>query len=324
MADLKQWPYALNQPGYEYPAELFRAEHHDATSGGNGVGAPTALKVTAQAAPDGTVSIPPGGATAKSTYAGADGQSYHARNFQPVTLPVPPTGSGGGRTDLLVLRVCDPQYDVHPDHAGEMTDEAAAGLDFWWFELLQGQNRNAQLPYPHVKLAEIVRPANTTIVTDAHIRDLRVMASSKAHRAKYDQMVGERTEVIRNGTWRTLAEVPVEVPDWATHAAIDVSLGGAYMKGVAGRGDFGMTGLGNTSSIGHTPWWEARGDATGFRRIPYIQAGRKLNVMENFRGKTAIIYIIARVSTQSDSGFIFGADYGARAFVDIDWLQDVE
>lgn len=327
MAPVPQYAWAIDQAGVKLPAAILRGQHYDATSGGIGVGSPRALKVLPQAAPDNTVMILPGGGTAVSTYAGHENQSYQATNFKPQTLEIPPTGSSsGGRTDLIIQRWLDPNEEPHPDYSGDypIPAEIAKDLWFWRFEHKPGASATTRFDYPHVKLAEIRRPANTTIVTDAHITDLRKLAKANSHPDKYEQMVGERTEVKRTGSWNTLAEVPVDVPEWATHAAIDVGIGGAYMKGVAGRGDFGMTGLGNTSAVGHTPWWEARGDATGFRRIPYIQAGRKLNVRENYRGTTATIYIIARVHTESDSGFIFGADYGARAFVDIIWLQDVE
>lgn len=327
MAATPQYAWAMNQAGVKLPAEILRGQHYDATSGGTGVGSPRALKVLPQAAPDNTVMILPGGGTAVSTYAGHENQSYQATNFKPQTLEIQPTGSSaGGRTDLIIQRFLDPNMEPHPDHTGDypIPAEIAKDLWYWRFECKPGMDRTAKLDYPHVKLSELNRPANTTIVNDSHITDLRQLANAQSHRAKYDQMVGERTEVKRTGSWNTLTEVLVEVPEWATHAAIDVSIGGAYMKGVAGRGALGMTGLGNTSSQGHTPWWEARGDANGFRRIPYIQAGRKLNVREEYRGTTATIYIIARVDEESDAGFIFGADYGARAFVDVDWLQDIE
>ena len=230
MADLKRWPMALNQPGYEYPAELFRAEHHDATSGGNGVGAPTALKVTAQAAADGTVSILPGGATIKSTYAGADGQSYHARNFQPFTLEVPPTGSAsGGRHDLVILRVCDPQYDTHPDHGGgEISAEEAANYDFWWFELLQNRAASTAFDFPHVKLAQIRRGPNQTIVTSDDIVDLRELANPKNYlhmRANNLNMADAQSLHTGSKVWPEQATHTMHIPEWATHVQMHAAWG---------------------------------------------------------------------------------------------------
>src|SRR5690625_686801 len=123
MPSVNGFPLVLNQEvplGYGYPAEAFRAEHYDATSGGNGVGSPTALKVQAQPAPDGTIRTNPGGATLRSTYAGHIGQSYHTYFGGSRTLPVSPTGSSaGGRTDLVVVQLCDPEHDEHWSYQGE-------------------------------------------------------------------------------------------------------------------------------------------------------------------------------------------------------------
>ena len=221
MADLKRWPYALNQPGYEYPAEMFRAEHHDATSGGNGVGAPTALKVTAQAAPDGTEQILPGGAKGKAAYAGAAVRTSRARNFQPYTLDVPATGSAsGGRHDLVILRVCDPQYDVHPDHAGgEITAEEAAQLDFWWLEIHQGKSATTSFDFPFVPLAHIRRGPNQTIVRPEDIIDLRKLANPQTLlHMRANNLVSSDTQSLHTGSkvWPTDATHTVRVPEFAT------------------------------------------------------------------------------------------------------------
>lgn len=229
MADLKRWPWALNQPGHDYPAENLRAQHFDATSGGNGVGSPTACKVVAQPAADGTVSILPGGATARSTYAGAEGQSYHMHVFSPIVVEVPPTGSAsGGRHDLLVLRVSDPQYGDYPPGAPrrELTAEEAAGYDFWYPHLIQGTSANQQLDYPHVKLAHIRRGPNQTIVTDNDIHDLRVLAKGKSERF-IDFSHPSRTEdLVLGGSYFTAGTISVPVPEWATVAKVKADMSG--------------------------------------------------------------------------------------------------
>lgn len=225
MADLKRWPLALNQPGYDYPAELFRAQYYGSTAGGNGVGDPGALKVLAQPAPDGTVSIVPGGAYVRSTYAGAQGQSYYAHNFQPYTLDIPPTGSAsGGRHDLLILRVCDPQYDQHPDHpGGEISAEEAAGYDFWWFELHQGRSATTDFDFPHVKLAHIRRPANTTIVSPEHIVDLRELAKPQIQpHVRGNNLTSDDEQSLHSGTtvWPTDATHTARIPEWSTRVQV--------------------------------------------------------------------------------------------------------
>ena len=234
----KNWPWPINQPGQPYPAEILRAQHYAATSGGNGVSSPESFKVVAQAAPNGTVQVLPGGADVVSTYAGQHEQSYHARGFSPQTIEVPPTGSSsGGRHDLIVLRVCDPQFDDHPEaqrsESGEITAEEAAKYDFWWIEVIQGRDAGTVLPYPHVKLAHIRRPANTTIITNAHIIDLRHLANPKnhLHMRSANLYMSEEQGLHTGGDGTTPFEWPrsathyAYIPEWAEKVQIAASWG---------------------------------------------------------------------------------------------------
>lgn len=227
----KRWPYALNQPGYDYPAEYFRAQHFDATSGGNGVSSPAACKVVAKQAPDGTVLILPGGATAVSTYAGAENQSYQMTVFQPIVFEIPPTGSGsGGRHDLLVLRVSDPQYGDYPPGAPrrELTAEEAAEYDFWYPFLIQGTNSTRPLDFPHVRLAHIRRNPNTTVVTDDDIRDLRELANPKTFlHMRANQLLHADTESVssQSDVWPTNATHSILFPEWATRLHVSATWG---------------------------------------------------------------------------------------------------
>src|SRR5690625_4231623 len=161
MTNLTGFPWALDQPvpeGFGYGAAALRAKHYDETSGGNGVGSPGALKVQAQTAPDGTVLVALGGATAVSTYAGHVNQSFHAYFGDPVTLPVAPTGSSH-RKDLVAVQICDPDKDTHWDYSGSypIPPETAATMRFQRIHVFQGMDRTANLSFPHVKLAEINR-----------------------------------------------------------------------------------------------------------------------------------------------------------------------
>jgi hypothetical protein len=233
MSAVNGFPLMLNQEvplGYGYPAEAFRAEHYAATSGGNGVGSPTALKVSAQPAPDGTIRTNPGGATLKSTYAGQDEQSYHTY-FGPRTVEVSPTGSSaGGRTDLVVVQLCDPEHDNHWSYDGEypIPADVAKDMEFQRIHVLEGRDRTASLDFPHALLAEISRPSNTTIVTDSHITDLRKLANPKSDRfyAARNLNIGEEQGANTNHTvWPVAATQTVSIPDFATRVVIGAHWG---------------------------------------------------------------------------------------------------
>ena len=303
MADLKRWPWALNQPGYDYPAEYLRAQHFDATSGGNGVGSPTACKVVAQTAADGTVSILPGGATARSTYAGAEGQSYHMHVFAPIVVEVPQTGSAsGGRHDLLVLRVSDPQYGDYPPGAPrrELTPEEAAEYDFWYPHLVQGTSANHQPDYPHVKLAHIRRGPNMTIVTDDDIRDLRELATPKNHihmRAANLYMSEEQSlHTGGDGTtpfvWPRTATHTVHIPDWAEEVQIQATWGSVRASHVSPGMARGVAHVYLTNPAGRTirtqqsAWRYAGGERNDRFNIVL---GDDINIPADFRGQDCTV-----------------------------------
>lgn len=252
-------PWMLNQPGLEYPAELVRAQHFDATSGGNGVSSPDALRVTAQPAPDGTVQIGVGGATLRSNYSGQEGQSYHAHNFQPQTLVVPPTGSSSsGRHDLLIMRVIDPDHD---DTLGvDIGEEEARGLDFWRFELHQGRGRRTQFPYPFVPLAHIRRGPNQTIVRPEDIHDLRELASPKTwlHMRAANLYMSEEQSLYNGGitdlarVWPRVATHTVRIPEWAEDVQIVANWGSVRASHISEGTARGVTFVYLTNPSGQT------------------------------------------------------------------------
>lgn len=305
MADVKQWPWLLNQPFPEdmgYPAEIVRGQHFDATSGGNGVSSPRALKVQAQAAPDGTVQILPGGGTAVSNYAGVENQSYQATNFQPYTLDIPPTGSSsGGRHDLIIQRFLDPQYEDHPDADGELTPETAATLDFWWFEVHQGKSATTKFDFPHVKLAGIKRPANTTIVEDSHITDLRELANPKNHlhmRANNLKIADTVQLGSSDRVWPADATHTVRFPEFATRMKImatwaTVRSGSTTGSNRAeGRVQVRLTHPNGDTQLTQMSEWRTPGDEAN-ARFTFVLAD-SLGVRNSFRGQEIKVELVGR------------------------------
>jgi len=330
MADLKNWPWALNQLGYDYPAEIVRSQHYSATSGGNGVSSPTAMKVEAQTAPDGTVRIRPGGSDVVSTYPGQEEQTYYSPEFQSKTLTVSPTGSSsGGRTDLIVRRVLDPDHEAHPEHSGEMTEEAAQDLDFQWYELIQGATASTKLSYPHVKLAEIRRPANTTIVNSSHIVDLRVLSDPKTLVVPMVKNIGadDTHTAGRTGNYNTLAEFSVDVPDFATTAVVDGTLAGCFVRHPNGgvTGNFDFDGLGSYVGGSQGDWqqtgWSAPG-SVAWERLDF-HAGGEVEVEPARRGTTQRVRLRVRIPTTAPDGTQAGTENQSLAKLTITFKQGV-
>ena len=234
MADITNWPWALNQAvpeGYGYPAEALRAQHYAATSGGNGVDSPRALKVVASDAPDGQFHVLPGGGTAVSTYAGQEHQSYQGTFFRRESYDLAPTGSSSsGRHDLIIQRFIDPDHEDVPGYDGEypIPPEVAAGMEFFRIQVLQGRSATTELPFPHVKLAHIRRPANTTIVAPEHIVDLRQLASAKTWlHMRANNLSMADAQSLHTGTtiWPEDATHTVRIPEWASRVQIHAAIG---------------------------------------------------------------------------------------------------
>ncbi|MGP5725840.1 hypothetical protein ACTXOR_08630 [Arthrobacter rhombi] len=165
-------------PGPKHSAEIVRQAHHDATGGAEGISTVGALKVAAMPTPGAKVRVLPGGGIVLNRYEQGNGQSYGVRNATQSEVPITATGSGGGRTDLVVIRVLDPQYEgQYPANPEE--------FDFTRLEVIEGVpagtktfrelNRN----YPAIELAKVTLPKSTATVTAAMITDLREVAQPK-------------------------------------------------------------------------------------------------------------------------------------------------
>lgn len=284
-------PWMINQPGLEYPAEMVRAQHYDATSGGNGVSTPESMKVIAQPAPDGTVQIATGGATLRSNYVGQNNQSYQVMNFTPQTLVVPPTGSASsGRHDLLICRVIDPDHDE--TLGDDISAEEAPTLDFWRYELHQGRDRRTEFPFPHVKLAHIRRGPNQTIVRPEDIHDLRKLAAPKTwlHMRSANLYMSEEQSLHTGSTvWPTTATHSVDIPEWAEEVQIYAAWGtirSSHLSSGVARGTTQVALINSKGKeiITQQSSWRYSG---GERRERFnIVLGDDIKIPASFRGDT--------------------------------------
>ena len=217
-------PWAVT--GAEVTAAVARQELYDSTSGAEGVSAVGALKVQALQTPGPKIRIAPGGALLTNRYNGGAGQSYAARNATQTEIPVTATGSAGGRTDLVVLRILDPEFE---GQAPEDPDE----FSYTRISVIEGVSSNTKsvkdlnLTYPAIALARISIPASTATITNAMITDLRVMA-----RPRTDDVWRPRPNVVADRETLKAAgadgeyfpnaggEQHIAIPEWATRVQI--------------------------------------------------------------------------------------------------------
>src|SRR5699024_922068 len=173
-------PWAVGG-GAQHEVEVARQQTHDSTGGAEGISLPGDLKVRPLATPGTKVRVAPGGALLLNRYPGGAGQTYAVRNDAEVEVSVTATGSSGGRSDLVVARVLDPQYEGQPPAD---PDE----FDYSMVEIVEGVSSSATsaedagLNYPAVALARIDLPASTGTVEADHLTDLREMARPRSKR----------------------------------------------------------------------------------------------------------------------------------------------
>jgi hypothetical protein len=237
--------------GAQHSPEVARALAYAGTRGSEGIAGIGDLKVSAQSVPNGTVAVAPGGALLLNRYPGGTGQSYSLRNATTTNVTVTPTGSGGGRTDLVIARVLDPQY------------EGAAPSDPTNFQyaypaIIQGvpsgtlTAKELNLGYPAVALAKITLPASTGTVTSGMITDLRRVAQPRRDRAMVT-VFPSATVTLPTGAYSSWPIDPAQrpnvlVPSWATRVDIVAHLSGVKFVQSAGA----MTTAGIRTGFGST------------------------------------------------------------------------
>lgn len=224
--------------GVPIPASTMRAVSYD---GDEGVRGPGQLKVLPLAVPGGSVRVMPGVADVLNRYMADPIDSYRVVQRSQQTVPVVATGSGGGRTDLIVARVRDPEFVA-----------GAAGVTF---EVIQGVPASSgaeyveALSYPALALARVTIPASTATITAGMITDLRRLArprTSPWRRASTAPGTGSLTSTTRVRWPNIVHQVPV--PSWATHVNVKVDISGAYAGGPAAANLFVSVGTSGVSS----------------------------------------------------------------------------
>ncbi|MFK0072653.1 hypothetical protein [Arthrobacter woluwensis] len=220
--------------GANHSPEVARAFTYAATRGSEGVTDVGDLKVVAQAVPNSTVQVIPGGGLLRNRYAGGGGQTYAIRGATATDVPITSTGSAGGRTDLIVARVVDPQYEGLPPADPNNFEYARPAV-------IEGVSAGATvkslgLSYPAINLARVTLPANTATVTAAMITDLRRVAQPRRERNLMTMFptASNNMPTSYGPTWPiAVAQRPsLYVPSWATKLNVVVNMSGIrYTKG---------------------------------------------------------------------------------------------
>lgn len=215
-------PYAVD--GATLRAAMLRVLAGAIIGEGEGVAAKGDCKVTASPTPDTNIRVGVGGLLMQNRYPQGEGQAYAAYNDEVDIVPTTATG-GGARSDLVVLRINDPEFSGDEPAPGEEDIYPYAEVEI--ITGVPGNTRRAEdlnLGYPAVELARIDRPASTATVTSSHIVDLRRLALPRATEALNHISIDDSGTNPLNTTtyqnWPILAKMQVDIPKWAVRAKV--------------------------------------------------------------------------------------------------------
>ena len=236
-------PFAVGG-GAEHSAEVFRTMAFTATGGVEGVAESGDLKVTALPTPGASIRVLPGAALIRSRAVGGAQQTYVARNVTATEVPVSATGSGSGRSDLVAVLIKDPYM------AGESwptPSDPAVGpyVEAVIISNVPAGTTSLQAVTGHANttgyaVARIDIPASTGTITNAMVKDLRKLASTRTEmRVAQASSTGSGSPWAGGEpgpdpltsttfvTWPSVATWQIPVPAWASKAIVVGTVAGA-------------------------------------------------------------------------------------------------
>lgn len=292
--------------GAEHSPAVARMLAYSATNGATGVNAVGDLKVTALPTPGASVRIAPGGACMVNLYPGGGQQSYVVRNASATDVAVSATGSSGGATRYLILRIDDPEF------GGAVPANVKTGP--YVRAVLVTSITN--LAYPFVPLAKITQPANTATITQAMITDLREVANPRSYRRLFLAPVTTAKDL----TSATMVAWPgptasVDIPSWATYANI---LGQVVAAAQNNGPTYGEVALRFNGVQGQSSAYDlnvASSAMNGARAYPLVM--RWEGNISAAAGTTKVLDVLGR---RSGEGFL-RADTATQLLLDVEFTE---
>ncbi|MGW3657199.1 hypothetical protein ACWD6R_16560 [Streptomyces sp. NPDC005151] len=310
---LIQPPMMVN--GGTHPARTMRMMIRDLSRGSQGVTEYNDLKVSPMTTPGAGVQVADGSGVVRGAAWGQG--SYTQYNVGSATVNIAPTGAQG-RTDMVVLRVLDPEYEGSRDPAKD---------DIGYFYVVSNVSSTATQPpagMTAIPLARIAIPANTATITAAMITDLRGIANPRRDRQIYTASpTGDQTWVgNKNGTyvaWPQAARWNIAVPVWAvrTRIVFTVSAVQVMFGSVWGNAAFK---LGTVQGQGITFDTGVFTSSDRSQRVNLISADT-LTIPASLRGTTQSLQ--ALVALDSGNVGILQADKATTAIADVEFEEGV-
>jgi hypothetical protein len=311
---LIQPPMMVN--GGTHSARSMRMMIRDLSRGSQGVTEYNDLKVTQLTTPGAGVQVGDGSGVVRGAAWGQG--SYTQYNVGAATVDIAPTGAVA-RTDMVVLRVLDPEYEGSLNPASD-----AIG----YFHVVSNVAHSTATQPPAgmtaIPLARIALPPNTATVTNAMITDLRSIANPRKDRQIYTASPSGDQQWAGNAKGTYVSYPPaarwnIAVPAWAvrarivfTVAALRVATGSVYGSAAFKLGT--VQGQGVKFDTG--PF--SSGDRN--QRVNLISADT-LTVPAELRGTTQLLQ--AMVALDNAVAGYLEADTVTTAIADVEFEEGV-
>lgn len=296
--------------GAQHSPEVARLLAFAATGGAEGVVNVSDLKVMPLSVPGTAVEALPGAALVRNRGAGGDSQTYVARNVTATQVEIVATGSSGGRSDLIVVQVEDPNVAGEP---WQSPPDPAVG-PYVFVRVIPnvpaGTTRLQDVPgyegRSAVTLARVDLPASTGTVTAEMITDLRKVAVPRiVQRMFVYDPPNDRHMVAGSTDWQPWPLVgdgqgrfgQVDVPEWATRARVLVS----YTGMAARRNSWGSLRMlmGDSPQVSVQGMWDSTVYATDDPFTFVAQVAGEVAVPAGLRGVTAQMRLQAALGSSS-------------------------
>jgi len=228
--------------GARINARLARRASYNVLGNTEGVTSAGDLKVSTLAVPGVGLTISAGNASLLNRYQGASiNETYSISNIGDEVLDSSfmPPANAAARSHLVCVTIGDPEFS-QAGHPWMLSTDPAAGTEetfkyvrfFVIPNVPAGTTSFKQLNknYPALALARIDVPANTSTITSGMITDLRKLARPRQARVLQNGVVVGSGDVLDSGSkvWPFDVQPNVDIPDWATHAFIVVTVNSVY------------------------------------------------------------------------------------------------
>lgn len=280
--------------GATHSPEVARLLAYAAVGGAEGIVGPSDLKVAPLSVPGTSVRVLSGAALILNRATGGAQQTYVARNPTVDTVPIALTGSSGGRSDLIVAQIEDPNM---PGEPWQVPSDPAAGPYVFTRVIpnvpagtLRLQDVPGYAGRSAITLARVDLPASTGTVTASMITDVRRLARPRTWRSTVSLSAsgGNLASTASEVKWPA-ETYDVDVPTWATRVVGQVTITGITQAAgsveTQHRLRFGPTLAGQTTYFASTETQGARQALT----VPI-----DLVVPADLRGKRVNALVLSR------------------------------